>query len=86
MAKIKIKPSAKKELIKLEDDIFIKACDCILRLRDNPYPRGFDKIQGKENQLRIWIDKKHRIIYTYEKEEDVVRIIEICKKEKDTYK
>jgi len=49
--------------MKLPDNILIKAFRIILSLSENPYPRGYDKVEGKENQLRLWIDKNYRILY-----------------------
>ena len=61
--RIHVKKSARKELLKLPDNILIKAFKIILSLSENPYPRGYDKVEGKENQLRLWIDKNYRILY-----------------------
>lgn len=66
--KIHIKKSARKELIKLPDNILIKSFKTILNLGENPYPNGYDKVESKENQLRIWIDRNYRILYEVNKE------------------
>ena len=84
--KIHIKKSARKELIKLPDNILIKSFKAILNLGENPYPGGYDKVEGKENQLRIWIDRNYRILYEVNKEKDRLDIVAIRLKSKNTYK
>ena len=84
--KIHIKKSARKELIKLPDNILIKSFKTILNLGENPYPGGYDKVEGKENQLRIWIDRNYRILYEVNKEKDRLDIVAVRLKSKNTYK
>ena len=84
--KIHIKKSARKELIKLPDNILIKSFKAILNLGENPYPRGYDKVEGKENQLRIWIDRNYRILYEVNREKDRLDIVAVRLKGKNTYK
>lgn len=84
--KIHIKKSARKELIKLPDNILIKTFKTILTLGENPYPRGYDKVEGKENQLRIWIDRNHRILYEVNIKKDRLDIVAVRLKSEKTYK
>ncbi len=84
--KIHIKKSARKELIKLPDNILIKTFTTILSLGENPYPRGYDKVEGKENQLRVWIDRNYRILYEVTPEKDRLDIVAIRQKSEKTYK
>lgn len=84
--KIHIKKSARKELVKLPDNILIKTFTTILSLGDNPHPRGYDKVEGKENQLRVWIDRNYRILYEIVPEKDRLDIVAIRQKSEKTYK
>ncbi len=84
--KIHVKKSARKELMKLPDNILIKAFKIILSLNENPYPRGYDKVEGKENQLRLWIDKNYRILYEVISNKDRLDIVAIRPKGEGTYK
>jgi mRNA-degrading endonuclease RelE of RelBE toxin-antitoxin system len=84
--KIHVKKSARKELMKLPDNILIKAFKIILSLSENPYPRGYDKVEGKENQLRLWIDKNYRILYEVISNKDRLDIVAIRLKSEGTYK
>ncbi len=84
--KIHIKKSARKELIKLPDNILIKTFTTILYLGENPYPRGYDKVEGRDNQLRVWIDRNYRILYEVIPEKDRLDIVAIRAKSEKTYK
>lgn len=83
MLKLKFRKSAKKELMNLEDDVLVKAWETIFKLRENPYLKGFDKVEGKKNQLRYWITKYYRILY--QKDKDALIVVAVGKKEKDFY-
>ncbi len=72
--------------MKLPDNILIKTFRIILSLSDNPYPNGYDKVQGKENQLRLWIDKNYRILYEVISNKDRLDIIAVRLKSEGTYK
>jgi mRNA-degrading endonuclease RelE of RelBE toxin-antitoxin system len=84
--KIHIKKSARKELMKLPDIILIKTFKTVLSLGENPYPRGYDKVEGKENQLRLWIDKNYRILYEVVSNKSRLDIVAIRHKSERTYK
>ena len=84
--KIHIKKSAGKELMKLPDIILIKTFKTVLSLGENPYPRGYDKVEGKENQLQLWIDKNYRILYEVVSNKNRLDIVAIRHKSERTYK
>lgn len=72
--------------MKLPDNILIKTFKTILSLSDNPYPGGFDKVEGKDNQLRLWIDKNYRILYGINSNKDRLDIVAIRHKSEKIYK
>jgi len=45
----------------------------VLELQENPRPRGYDKVAGREDQLRIWAGRDHRVLY--EVDERAARLI-----------
>jgi len=57
--KINIKADVWKQLAKLPDDVAIEVMERIVELRDHPYPRGFDKVEGKEYTFRVWVRRKY---------------------------
>lgn len=73
-------------MIKLPDNILIKAFMTILNLGENPYPRGYDKVEGNEYQLRVWIDRNYRLLYELNTSKDRLDIVAIRKKDEKTYK
>jgi mRNA-degrading endonuclease RelE of RelBE toxin-antitoxin system len=81
-----IKNSARKELLRLSDEILLKAFKTILDLRDNPYPRGYDKIEGKSGRCRVWIDRNYRILYEIDAAKKRLDIIAVRLKGEGTYK
>ncbi len=66
--------------------ILIKTFKTVLSLGENPYPRGYDKVEGKENQLRLWIDKNYRILYEVVSNKNRLDIVAIRHKSERTYK
>ncbi|KAA3593564.1 MAG: hypothetical protein DWQ00_18965 [Candidatus Scalindua sp.] len=64
----------------------IKAFKIILNLSENPYPRGYDKVEGKDNQLRLWIDSNYRILYEVVSNKSRIDIVAIRLKGEGTYK
>lgn len=84
--KIAVKPSARKELLGLPDHILVKAFKTILDLGENPRPRGYDKVEGREGIFRVWIDRDYRVLYEIDEVDDKLRVIGVGIKSKHTYK
>ncbi len=82
---VNIKATVWKQLAKLPDAVAVEAMECIVELRDHPYPRGFDKVEGKEDTFRVWIRRKHRLLYRV-KAGNCLEILDIAPKSKQTYK
>ncbi len=73
MLRVRSRRSAKRELVELEDETFLRVARAILDLLEDPRPRGYDKVAGREDQRRIWVGRDHRILY--EIDEKAGRII-----------
>jgi mRNA-degrading endonuclease RelE of RelBE toxin-antitoxin system len=84
--RLTVKPSARKELMGLPDEVLLKAFRTILELREDPRPRGYDKVEGKVNVFRVWVDRLHRVLYEIDATSDRVRIISVGPKGKSTYR
>ena len=85
MACLQFKRSARKELLDLDDDTFVRVVRTILELQENPRPRGYDVVAGKSNQLRVWAERDHRVLYELDEPNHKVVIIAIRKKDEGTY-
>lgn len=83
---IAFKPSARKELMELLDHILVKAFKTILDLGENPRPRGYGKVEGRPDVLRVWVDQDYRILYELNTTQNKLRIIAVSIKSKHTYK
>ena len=59
---LEIKPSAQRELDRLDDALFARIDRKILALSDNPRPSGCKKLKGYRNQWRIRIGD-WRVVY-----------------------
>ena len=81
--KIKIKPSAKKELLKLPKKDLQRIIDKILLLSQNPRPTGCEKLSGEE-KYRIR-QGNYRIVYSIEDLELIVIVVKIGHR-KDVYR
>ena len=86
MLKIRFKRSAKKELFDLDDEAFVRVVKAILDLQENPRPRGYDVIAGREDQLRIWVGRDYRVLYEAHEKEGKIVIVGIRRKDERTYK
>lgn len=58
----------------------------ILELQENPRPRGFDKVAGREDQLRIWVGRDHRVLYEVDEKGDRIIIVAVRRKDESTSK
>ena len=86
MPKVRFRRSAKRELFELDDDAFLRVARAILELQENPRPRGFDKVAGRADQLRIWAGRDHRVLYEVDERAGHVTIVAVRKKDESTYK
>ena len=83
---VRIKSSARRAMLKLPDAILIKAFRTILQIKDAPYPRGFKKVRGQKDRLRIWIDRNYRVIYEVDSDAEVIDIVYVGAKNEATYR
>lgn len=86
MLRVRFRRSAKRELFDLNDDAFLRVARAILDLQDNPRPRGYDKVAGREDQLRIWVGRDFRVLYEVDEKEGRIIIVAVRRKDESTYK
>lgn len=86
MRRIRFRRSAKRELFELDDDAFLRAARAILELQANPRPRGYDKVAGRDDQLRVWAGRDHRILYEVDEKGERIIIVAVRRKDESTYK
>ena len=86
MPKIWFRRSARRELFELDDDAFLRVARAILELQENPRPRGYDKVAGREDQLRIWAGRDHRVLYEVDERAGRIVIVAVRKKDESTYR
>ena len=86
MPKIRFRQSARRELFELDDDTFPRVARAILELEETPRPRGYDKVAGREDQLRIWAGRDHRVLYEVDKRAGRIVIVAVRKKDESTYR
>jgi mRNA-degrading endonuclease RelE of RelBE toxin-antitoxin system len=84
--KIRFRRSARRELFELDDDAFLRVAGAILELQENPRPRGYDKVAGREGQLRIWAGRDHRVLYEVDERASRIVIVAVRKKDESTYR
>jgi mRNA-degrading endonuclease RelE of RelBE toxin-antitoxin system len=84
--KIRFRRSARRELFELDDDAFLRVARAILELQENPRPRGYDKVAGREDQLRIWAGRDHRVLYEVDERAGRIVIVAVRKKDESTYR
>jgi len=84
--RIRFRRSAKRELFDLDDDAFLRVARVILELEENPRPRGYDKVAGREDQLRIWAGRDHRVLYEVDEQAARIIIVAVRKKDESTYR
>ncbi|HYM20758.1 MAG TPA: type II toxin-antitoxin system RelE/ParE family toxin [Candidatus Kapabacteria bacterium] len=78
-----IKRSAEKELERLDDTIHDRIIESIIGLKEEPRPRGCEKLKGQEN-YRIRIGE-FRVVYAIDDKTRIVEIIKIADR-KEIYK
>jgi mRNA-degrading endonuclease RelE of RelBE toxin-antitoxin system len=73
-------------LFDLGDDAFLRVAKAILELQDDPRPRGYEKVAGREDQLRIWAGRDYRVLYEVDEKAGRVVIVAVRKKNESTYR
>ena len=86
MSKIRFRRSARRELFELDDDSFLRVAKAILELQDTPRPRGYDKVAGHADELRIWAGRDYRVLYEVDEQAGRIVIAAVRKKDESTYK
>ncbi len=81
---IRIKKSAIKELSKLPKPIATKASKVIDQFKTNPYPKGYKKLKGSDNDYRVRIGN-YRVLYSIHNDVLIIEVIKIAHR-KDVYK
>ncbi len=84
MLKIRFRRSATRELFALEDEAFLRVARAILDLQDDPRPRGYDKVAGREDRCGIWAGRGHRILYEIEEKAGRIVIVGVRRKDEST--
>jgi len=84
--RIRFRRSAKRELFELDDETFLRVARAILDLQEDPGPRGYDKVAGREDQCRIWAGRDHRILYEIDEKAGRIIIVGVRRKDESTYK
>jgi len=83
---VRVKALARRDLLKLPDAILIKAFQTILQIKEMPYPRGFKKVRGQKERLRVWIDRNYRILYEVDSDAGILDILQVGIKNENTYR
>ncbi|GIY40681.1 hypothetical protein CDAR_183131 [Caerostris darwini] len=52
-------------------------------LKENPFPKGVKKLKGKKDEYRYKFGKKRRLIYSVNKELNVIALLEWHKKKEN---
>lgn len=86
MVRIRFRRSAKRELFELDDETFLRVARAMMDLQEDPRPRGYDKVAGNENRLRIWVGRDHRVLYEIDESAGRVIIVAVRRKDETTYK
>ncbi len=85
--RLRIRRRAKKELLGIDDDAtFFAVVKTILDLETNPRPRGYDKVEGREEVHRIWVGRDWRLLYSINAARDEVVIEAVRRKDEGTYR
>ena len=83
--RVEISPAAGKGLKHLPLQVYLRLEQDIVALGDNPYPDGVRKIQGTDRAYRIRVGS-YRVVYEVYKEQQVVVILLVARRSKNTYK
>jgi mRNA-degrading endonuclease RelE of RelBE toxin-antitoxin system len=85
--RLRIRRRAKTELLDIDDDAtFFAVVRAILDLETNPRPRGYVKVEGREEIYRIWVGRDWRVLYSIRPDRDELVIEAVRKKDEATYR
>ena len=73
-------------MFELDDEAFLRVARAILELQENPRPRGYDKVAGRDDQFRIWVGRDHRVLYEIDERGQRIIIVAVRRKDESTYK
>jgi mRNA-degrading endonuclease RelE of RelBE toxin-antitoxin system len=73
-------------MFELDDEAFLRVARAILELQENPRPRGYDKVAGRDDQFRIWAGRDHRVLYEIDERGQRIIIVAVRRKDESTYK
>jgi len=71
------KPSALKQLRKLDTEVKLIVFSAIESLATNPRPNGVKKLKGEENLYRIRVANSFRVIYEIRDDTLIVTIVKV---------
>ncbi len=80
---VKLKRSAEKELDNLPTKIHDKVVNILLSLKENPFPRNFKKLRGREG-YRIRVGD-YRILYLIDESDKNIEVISVAHR-KEVYR
>ena len=86
MFNLNYSPRAQKALKKFPKEYQRLILNKILILKDNPKPRGFDKIAAKNPPLYRIIIGDYRIFYFIEEEIKTIIIVDVIRRTTQTYR
>jgi mRNA-degrading endonuclease RelE of RelBE toxin-antitoxin system len=85
--RLRIRRRAKKELLDIDDDAtFFAVVRAILDLEANPRPRGYDKVEGREEIYRVWVGRDWRVLYSIDAGKGDLTIEAVRRKDEGTYR
>jgi hypothetical protein len=85
--RLRIRRRAKKELLDIHDDAtFFGVVRAILDLEANPRPRGYDKVEGREEIYRNWVGRDWRVLYSIDARGVGVVVEAVRRKDEGTYR
>jgi len=80
---VKLKRSAEKELDRLPEKLYDRIIASLLALKENPYPAGVKKLQGREgHRIRVG---NYRILYVVDESRKVIDVFSIADR-KEVYR
>lgn len=85
--KLRIRHRAKKELLDIDDDAtFFAVVKAILDLETNPRPRGYDRVEGRDEVYRIWVGRDWRVLYSIYTSRAELIVEAVRRKDEGTYR
>lgn len=88
--RLRIRRRAKKELLDIDDDAtFFAVVRAILNLETDPRPRGYDRVEGRDERdeiYRIWVGRDWRVLYSIQSDPEQLVIEAVRKKDEGTYR